>query len=262
MSRKSKKRDISFAKKISTKIFHEEPSYENPYISRKNYCHGYNTLDLLKKRSFFDFLYLLFRGDLPNSEQESLLEKLFIAFSNPGPRHPATRTAMLSGVSKVENENILPLSLCALSGAFMGAREVELCVRFLRKNKQKAISEVTAEFISPDSPVNFPPGFGRIYGGKDLYSADICEEFLKYRAIGSCFIFGNKLAEIFDAFEAGWLQTGLVAAVLADLGFHPNAAAGIYQIISSPGLLAHGIEMVGKPLTSMPFLQDEDYTIE
>ena len=60
----------------------------------------------------------------------------------------------------------------------------------------------------------------------------------------------------------GWLATGVVAAVLTDLGFPPRAAAGIYQIISAPGLLAHGVELANKPLTAMPFISDEDYIIE
>lgn len=60
----------------------------------------------------------------------------------------------------------------------------------------------------------------------------------------------------------GWLTTGVVAAVLAELGFQPRAAAGLYQYLCAPGLLAHGIEMSNKPVTSMPFISDKNYVIE
>jgi citrate synthase len=57
----------------------------------------------------------------------------------------------------------------------------------------------------------------------------------------------------------GWQMPGLAAAMFAELGFSPNVGAGLFQLASSPGLLAHGIEMSGKPITGMPFVSDSHY---
>ena len=53
----SKREDV-FVKQTATQIWHESPSEENPYIAAECRCHGYDLLDLLKKRSFVDVLYL------------------------------------------------------------------------------------------------------------------------------------------------------------------------------------------------------------
>jgi len=53
-----------------------------------------------------------------------------------------------------------------------------------------------------------------------------------------------------------------VAAILCELGFQPRMGAGMFQLISAPGIFAHGIEMANKPITAMPFPDDKDYSIE
>jgi citrate synthase len=60
----------------------------------------------------------------------------------------------------------------------------------------------------------------------------------------------------------GWLSTGVAAAAFCDLGFHPRVGAGLYQLLCAPGLLAHGFELANKPITAMPFLDEEHYVID
>jgi citrate synthase len=60
----------------------------------------------------------------------------------------------------------------------------------------------------------------------------------------------------------GLLITGVTAAVFSDLGFQPKAGGSLFQLLGSPGLVAHGLEMSGKPLLAMPFVKDENYFIE
>ena len=60
----------------------------------------------------------------------------------------------------------------------------------------------------------------------------------------------------------GWLSVGVAAAVFADLGFHPRYGAGLFQLLSAPGLLAHGMEQANKPITAMPFVSDNAYVID
>lgn len=60
----------------------------------------------------------------------------------------------------------------------------------------------------------------------------------------------------------GWLATGVAAAAFCDLGFMPRAAAGLFQLLCAPGLLAHGVELANKPVTALPWISDDDYVIE
>jgi citrate synthase len=72
----------------------------------------------------------------------------------------------------------------------------------------------------------------------------------------------NEFAHALLSHKMGWLPAGLAAAVFVDLGFQPRLGPGLFQLISAPGLFAHGIELANKPLTSMPFINDENYVIE
>ena len=70
-----------------------------------------------------------------------------------------------------------------------------------------------------------------------------------------------ELVDELNSYHIGWLQTGIVAAVLSDLGLPSYAGAGLFQLIQAPGLLAHGLEAFPKSRTEFPFVSDEDYRI-
>lgn len=134
---KVKSRNEAFVDKTLTKIWQEQASDDNPYIASSAHCHGYDIFELMKKRSFIDVLFLMFRGELPNKNDSELLESLMIGLINPGPRHPATRAAMNVGVGKSDVNNILPIGSAVLGGELLGGLAVEAAMRFYRKNQKK-----------------------------------------------------------------------------------------------------------------------------
>jgi citrate synthase len=261
------RRDEEFNQRIVTKIWHEDASENNPYIAENCRCHGYDLLELMQKCSFVDTLYLLFRGELPSKDESQLLEKLLIALLNPGPRHPATRAAMCAGVGNTDPVNILPISLSVLSGSHLGAGEIEEAMRFLRKNKKAEpvllVKNLINEIPQPaEGDWHIVPGFGKRFGGIDAMPSKIAAQLVALPAADSALKFGRAFAEALAQHGLGWLSTGLAAAVFCDLGFQPRHGGALYQLISAPGLLAHGLELANKPITSMPFIKDEDYTID
>lgn len=259
------RRSDQFAKRISTKLWREVPSAKNPYIAESSYCHGYDLLELISKRSYSDTVFLLFKGDLPSPEESSLLEKLMVAFINPGPRHPATRAAMNAGVGKTDPSHILPIGLTILGGEHLGAAEVEPAIRWLRKQAKHDPVEVASELLGNSGhdkgDLHLAPGFGSHFGGVDKMVARIAEQMMNSPAAGEVMSWADRFSRALAPHNMGWLSTGLVASVLADLGFQPRMGGGIFQLISAPGLFAHGIEMASKPLTAMPFPEDKDYFI-
>ncbi|BCR04379.1 hypothetical protein DESUT3_14480 [Desulfuromonas versatilis] len=190
-----------------------------------------------------------------------------IALMNPGPRHPATRAAMNAGVGKTDTVHILPISLSILGGKHLGAGEIEDAMRFFRKmNKSKAedvYNKILKERVPPNEGDWRPvPGFGSRFGDIDEMPRQFANYLKSLPGAGKSLSWGSKLADTVKPLKIGWLTTGVAAAVFSDLGFHPRDCAGLFQLLSSPGLLAHGLEMAKKPITAMPFLSDEEYKIE
>lgn len=262
--RRVRDRRDAFAQRVSTRIWLETPSTENPYLVESSYCHGYALTELMHERSFADCLFLLFTGELPTRSQAGLLECLMIAFINPGPRHPATRAAQAAGVGKTDGLHILPIALSVLGGRHEDAGVLEPAMRFLRQASRLEPEAVAERFDAEnaghaESPT---PGFGSRFGGIDRQTARIADQLAELPGAGPALIWGQGFACSIASKGAGWLPVGLAAAALSDLGFKPRAAGGLYQWLCAPGLLAHGMEMANKPLTAMPFLDDEHYIIE
>lgn len=262
-----RRRGEAFAQRPATRIWEELAAAENPYAAAGARCHGYDLLELMTKRSFVDVLYLLFQGELPSPEQARLLEQLMIALINPGPRHPATRAAMCAGVGKTDTGQILPIALTTLSGAHLGAAEIEASMRFLRselKNDPASSARNLLARVRPpaEGDWHLAPGFGCRFGGIDPLVTQQARMLAELPAAGKCLAWGNAFAQILREQGQGWLATGLAAATFADLGFQPRFGPGLFQLLTAPGLLAHGLEMANKPLTALPFIKDEDYIIE
>jgi len=260
------RRNDQFTEKATTKIWNETPSVSNPYITESASCHGYDLIELCRKRSFADVLYLMFKGDLPTIKESSLFEKLMIAFINPGPRHPAVRAAMNAGIGKTDSSHILPIGLTVLGGSHLGGAEVELSMRWLRRHSRKDPETVAVAMLNGDGTINeddkLAPGFGKRFGGVDILPRKVAEYLISEDSSGKILNWANIFSRKINEQSFGWLSTGVIAAVLCDLGFQPRTGPGIYQIFSAPGVFAHGIEMANKPLTAMPFIDDKYYSIE
>lgn len=261
------RRGDAFAEHVSTRIWQEVPCEDNPYVVAEARCHGYDLMALLRKRSFVDVFYLLFRGELPTSAESELMEALMVAFINPGPRHAATRSAMNAGVGKTDPALILPIALTTFSGTYNAAGAMEEAMRFIRKQQRQPAAEVATELLRggarpAQGDWHIAPGFGSHYNSIDVLTRDIAMHLASLPGAGKAVHWGQAFSAAIASEGMGWLPVGVLAATLTDLGFNPRAAAGIYQIISAPGLLAHGVELANKPITAMPFIADEDYIIE
>jgi len=174
---------------------------------------------------------------------------------------------MLAAVSKTDPAHLLPISLSILGGSHLGAGEIEEAMLFLQNNGESAPDNMARAIRNQDKPADggdwHPfPGFGSRFGSIDILSNRIATQLVTLPGAGKALVWGNALATALNAQEMGWLPTGLAAAAFFDLGFHPKAGAGLYQILCAPGILAHGFEFISKPMTAMPFPKDEEYFIE
>lgn len=256
---------MPFASRISTNIWHEKPSQTNPYISEISRLHGYEFSELVNKKSFIEVLYLLFKGELPTTREKVMLEHLMVGLINPGPRHPAVRASMTAGVSKTRTSNILPIGLTLLGGKYLGTEEVENAVRFFQdnchKNPKLLAEELLQDISLEEGDVHIIPGIGSRFGGLDPISNMLAKKMMELEP-GKVLQWGFDFVSVTSEQNIGWLNTGIAAAVLADLDVGPREAAGLFQLFCAPGILAHGLEQTHKPVTAMPFIGDENYVIE
>lgn len=259
-------RNEPFVSRTATRIWSEIPSDDNPYIPVSALCHGYDLFELMEKRSFVDVFYLLLRGELPSAPDTELLQTLMIALINPGPRHPATRTAMNVGVGKTNPLHILPISSAILGGEHMGGGCIEDIMRFIRKQQNTDPQLVAQTLLPPENKsaeyATALPGFGVRYGGIEIMAVEIANRLVKLDGAGKALKWGCELNKLLEPKGIGWLTTGVAAAVFADLGFQPRAGGVLLQLLGAPGLVAHGLELANKPITAMPFVSDENYVIE
>jgi citrate synthase len=262
----SQLRDTRFAERLATRIWSEQPSPRNPYIAERCFCHGYDLFDLMHRRNFSDVVYLLLRGELPEPEAARLLQATFVGLINPGPRHPATRAAMLAGVGKTDTAHMLPIALMVLGGE-TGAKDVSAAMRFMRRNARELPGKLAEQLLAADNrPTEgdwrIAPGFGSQFGGIDIIPQRFARSLLDLPASGQALRWGQAFANALSGAGLGWLITGVAAAAFLDLGFHPRAGAGLFQLAGAPGLLAHGLEIANKPITDMPFVSQDRYVIE
>lgn len=257
-------RNKKFALRAKTALWHEQPAPNNPYIAASCRCHGYDLFDLASKRRFSEVLFLLFRGELPTADKARLLEILLIGLINPGPRHPATRAAMNAGIGRTDPAHLLPIGLTVLGGH---SAHVQDAMCFLRDHVDQVPERVAEECMAqaplPDEGDWSPaPGFGSLFNGIDIVPQRLVELMMGASGNVPFLLWGNEFSKALNAGGAGWLTMGVAAAVYLELGFEPHLGAGLFQLMRAPGMLAHATEQYGKPITSMPFVDDQHYVIE
>ena len=253
---KVSRRDEKFATKLETKIAKEIANGENPYLADTIYFSGYEHLELMEKKSFTDIIFLLFKGELPSQEDAQLFNQLFIAFINPGLRHPGVQAAISTSVGKTMTEHVLPIALNVYSGEFDGQSKISNCIKFFRKSLNKSAVEISKNYEK-----NKAPGFSTLYGDADPYAEKLLHFFShKYdrKILSWLKEFNDTRKKIGD----GITKPAVCAAILSELGFFPKQALPIMQLMAAPGLAAHGAEYSGKPLTSMLFEADDHYELQ
>ena len=262
---KVESRKDPFVAKAKTKIWKEFASNNHGYLTDRVACYGYDIIELMQAGyTQSDMTFLLMQGELPTPDQRQLFDALGVFLCNPGPRHPATRASMEAAVSKTHVQHLLPISLTVLGGDRAAGR-VEGIMRYLRLNRRKDPAELAETLISlyegPKNDTEIAPGFGPYFEQRESlyahYAANIKIQFSNQTLTYLDWIIAMDHA--LEITPCGMKSTCLAAAIFLDLGFHPRMGAGLFQLLSAPGLLAHGLEMANQPISAMPFVTDEFY---
>lgn len=271
---KTENQSFTYSKTAKTDICLEIPSVSNQFITEKRYLAGYDIESLTSKSSYIDTLYLLFKQELPTPQQTQLLNALFVALINAGPRDEANRASMLAGVSKTRPEHILPIGLNVLGGTNNGAQSVAKAYQFIQKsvsifNSNENTLEIEISKLSTlvanntdnitELTQEYCPGFGQHYGNIDELTFRLSQGIFNIIPESKVFIWCQKFNSQLKSLALGITPIGLSAAVFLHLELGERESIGLYQLLRAPGILAHGMEQSHKPITAIPMLQDDDY---
>lgn len=237
---------------------------DNPFATKEAYCHGYNVYeDVLQKATWFEYLYLMFKGRKPTQAQAKLLERLAIALANPGPREASVRAAMNGGVGGSTHAASLMAALAVGAGQYGGAQEVSVCVSLWKLNgfdfeKWKHALLNPNEFYQEDIwlPFEHAPGFDPNGIAFSSVNADILKVLCDLSESGALAWLSQNRERLETEIGYPLALSGIAAAALYDLGFDEKIAAYLYLILRLPGSAAHAIEQEGMGWKKFPFFAD------
>lgn len=244
-----------------TKIWKEDPEDDNPFAAKACYCYGYDVYgDILQKASWFEYLYLLFKGERPTKTQANLLEKLSIVLANPGPREASVRAAMNGGNGGSTHAASLISALAVGAGQYGGSQEVAQCMRILRKCGMQ-LSEWRESLTNPNKdysediwlPIEHAPGFDPNSISCPTYLLQIIEHLSRNpeaKSLQWLVTYRSDLEEIVGYPASLSL---FVAAGLHDLGFDEDQAVMFFLILRLPGAAVHALEQLENGWKSFPF---------
>ncbi len=256
-------KDFLYNQKVTTAITKEVADSNNPFVAIQQLIHGYDLRDLMLHKSFLDVTYLLIQGKLPSKKESSLLNTLAVALCNPGPRSYPCRAAMVAGVSKSNSGNLLPIGLSVASGHQGGCQEVEKATAFIVNNQQTNATELAksllSKFVVSDEEPNIAPGFSSQFGAPHKLICKLALDIHKNHPETRHLAWSLSFSQELENHQLSLNNTGLAAAVMADLGIPGREASAFYQFLIAPGIMAHGLEQTHKPITAIPFVDDEHY---
>lgn len=264
----AKSREEIYAQKYTSKIWLEEPDPNNPYIAKNAFLSGYNFFELVESSSLSNVIFLLVRGHLPNADDSVFFEYICKILINPGPRHPAAKAAIQATVGKTDITHVLPIALSVMGGQENAAGMLPAAMKFVIRNYKQEPSAVASAVRKRNSENEDHvrsqqlPGYGQIYGSADTFARNCLQQVVDKFPARNLVSWAAKFSDELAINNAGILMPGVAAVCFAELGFSAKQGAALFQLICAPGLLAHGLEYLGKPTTAAPFTPDEDYFIE
>ncbi len=254
---------MSDVDKIRSRVWREVPEADNPFSPAACYCHGYDVYgEVLDKATWSEYIYLLFKGDRPDSSKRLLLEKLAIAIANPGPRDHGVQAAMNGGVGGSGSASSLIAALAVGAGQLGGAREVfhalkiwHECDNDLRAWKSR-IGELRKTPVDVWPQMEHPPGFDPYGVTCTTPAKSVLQMFSSIYPHGALGWLEKNRQDLEDVAGCPLAIPGISAAALYDLGFSPHEGEMLYLILRLPGAAVHSIEQAGYGFRNFPFYRD------
>jgi len=246
--------------------FWEEVAEEdNPFATKEAYCHGYNVYgEILQKATWFEYIYVMFKGEKPTEQQAKLFEKLAIALANPGPREASVRAAMNGGVSKAAHASSLMCALAVGAGQYGGSHEVYLVMQMFKECTTDIVAWEKALLKPADCsfsdiwlPIEHVPGFDPNGVSTPSVLLAILDEMVSCSSKDSSLYWLKENRASLEKIASYPMSISLIAcAAFYDLGFDEHQASMLYLILRLPGAAVHALEQRDLGWKKFPFFAD------
>lgn len=208
---------------------------------------GYKLDELMGKISFAQMIYLLFKGELPDSNTGKLIDAMLVSSIDHGTTPPST----LSAITVASTGSPLNASLAAgiLAIAEFHGGAIEECMRILQLARKKVTEEklapieaarkIISEYRQQNKRLS---GFGHRLHTADPRTAKLLDLAAQYGLSRNYVPLARAVeVEMEKAFQKKLPLNvdGALAALLCEMEFDPLLANAFFIMARVPGLVAH-----------------------
>lgn len=210
---------------------------------------GYDIAELMGKISFGAAVYLILRGEMPDTGVGRLIDAILVATIDHGATPPsalAARTVASTGASLSAS---VAAGILSINKHHAGA--IEDCARQLggliaRSDRERISLEdaAKAELTEMKARGGRMAGFGHRIHTQDPRTKRLFELATEAGTAGRHIAAARAMEQAFAATGKPLPINvdGAIGAILADLGLDPAVFNGIFMIARTPGLVAHVVE--------------------
>jgi len=247
---------------IQTRIWLEEPEpdNDNPFATKKAYCHGYDVYgDMVANARWVNMLFLLFQGEAPTAGQADLLEALAIVLANPGPRDPSVHAAMCGGVGGSVSASCLMAALAVGGGQLSGGREIYLAMEGWEscgvdiEKWHDYLAAPPACGISGWPQPEHAPGFDPHGVSTPTSVVQVLDRLADKCPDSRLSWLKSHRKELERTAQIPLALSGIAAAAYTELGFAPEQGEMMHLVLRLPGAAAHALEQRGYGHKKFPF---------
>ncbi|MES2325594.1 MAG: citryl-CoA lyase [Pseudomonadota bacterium] len=251
-----------FSNVIHTRLWHEEPSANDPFTPDVCRAGGYDVYgDLLGKVAYLDYLFLLFTGERPTAHQTRTLSLVAVALANPGPRDPSVHAAMAASATGNPASSAMMAAVAAGAGSSGGAREVLLAMQAWAscgtdldawRGYMAALPEQRPAFWPASG---YTPGFAEHGVSCALPVLQLLDQLCRLAPSTQLSWLAAQRPALEQAAGLPLAQNGVVAAALSGMGLAPAAGEMLTLLLRLPGAAAHALEQAGHSFRQFPFFE-------
>ena len=194
--------------------------------------------ELVKNKSFVETVFLVLKGNLPNENENKMLNVLFTSAIDHGVGTASTITARTVASAGNSMHTALASGILAMGKLHGGATED--AAKFFAENiNEKNIGELVKSLKEKKIRV---PGFGHKVLTHDSRTDVLFSVAKETKFYGQHCKFSEEVGEELNKISSKPLPLnidGAMAAILLDMGFPWQMAKGFFLIARVPGLVAH-----------------------
>ena len=215
---------------------------------------GYPIQELIGALSFVQMVWLMLRGEVPESAQAKLLEAALVAAVDHGPQAPSIAISRMAVTCGLPINGAMASAINALDDIHGGAGQqcMELYQSIAQRvdtgtNEEEAVELELDRFIAERGKI--VAGFGHRFHRIDPRAVKLLDLVRRAQSDG---IVSGRFARIGTLIEQSLQRRkgsripmnidGATAVIYSELGFAPPLGRGLFVLSRSVGILAHAWE--------------------